>query len=207
VLRVDELNAVTCGGQPGVSNTFAAALWTLDTQFSLAAAGADAVDVHVHPQAPANQLFTFTRRHGRWIGSVRPQYYGLLMFARAAAPGARLLRVVVPPPGRLRAWATLGRDGRTRVVLINDSFRGAIVVLVRGPAGVGGAAAARLERLLAPGASVTGGVTLAGQSFGSQTTTGTLRGRLRASTVEPGKAGYRVRLPAASAAMLTIPGR
>ncbi len=31
--RVDELNAVTCGGQPGVSDTFASALWTLDTEF------------------------------------------------------------------------------------------------------------------------------------------------------------------------------
>jgi hypothetical protein len=202
--RVDELNAVTCGGEPGVSNTFAAALWTLDTQFWMAAAGADAVDVHIHPQAPANQLFTFVRRQGRWIGAVRPQYYGLLMFARAAPPGARLLHIAGPPPGRLRAWATLGLDGRIRVVLINDSLRRATAVLVRGPRASAGSVAT-LERLLAPGASATGGVTLAGQRFGSETVTGTLRGRARSLTMTPAKGGYRVRLPAASAAMLTMP--
>jgi hypothetical protein len=204
--RVDELNAVTCGGEPGVSNTFAAALWTLDTQFSMAAAGADAVDVHIHPEAPANQLFTFVRPHGRWIGAVRPQYYGLLMFARAAPPGARLLRIAGPPPGRVRAWATLGLDGRIRVVLINNSLWDATTVRVRGP-GRSAAGVATLERLLAPSAHATGGVTLAGQSFGSKTVTGTLRGRLRALTVKPARGGYRVRLPAASAAMLTMPAR
>ena len=71
-LRVDELNAVTCGGEPGVSDTFAAALWELDTQFWMASTGVDAVDVHIHPGAPAGQLFTFQQQSGRWTGSVRP---------------------------------------------------------------------------------------------------------------------------------------
>ena len=145
--RVDELGAVTCGGMPGVSDTFASALWTLDTAFWMARTGVDGVDVHVHPEAPANQLFTFTRAHDRWTGAVRPQYYGLLLFAQAAPPGARLLRLAGAGSGALRAWATLGRDRRVRVVLINDSLTRAWTVLVTPPA-PGGAAA--LERLRAP---------------------------------------------------------
>jgi hypothetical protein len=90
------------------------------------------------------------------------------------------------------------------VVLINDSLRRATAVLVRGPRASAGSVAT-LERLLAPGASATGGVTLAGQRFGSETVTGTLRGRARSLTMTPAKGGYRVRLPAASAAMLTMP--
>jgi hypothetical protein len=199
--RVDELNAVTCGGKPGVSDTFAAALWTLDTQFWMARAGVDGVEVHIHPEAPANQLFAFRRRAGRWVGTVRPQYYGLLMFAQAAAPGSRLLRVAGPPPGQLRTWATLGPDNRIHVVLINASQTHATTVLVAPP---GPAAPATLERLEAPSAHATGEVTLAGQTFGRETLTGRLRGRLRTRTVRAVRGAYRVRMPAASGALLTI---
>jgi hypothetical protein len=200
-LRVDELNAVTCGGQQGVSNTFAAALWTLDTQFWMLGVGVDAVDVHVHPRAPANQLFAFWRRDGRWLGSVRPQYYGLLMFAQAAPPGAHLLRIAGPAPGQLRTWATIGRDGQIRVVLINASLTTGTTVLVRAPAP---APAATLERLVAPSAYATRGVTLGGQSFGSPNLTGMLRGRSTSRVLRPSHGAFRVRVPRASAALLTI---
>jgi Glycosyl hydrolase family 79 C-terminal beta domain len=204
--RVDELNAVTCGGQAGVSDTFAAALWTLDTQFWLARTGVDAVDVHIHPEAPANQLFTFRRQSGRWVGSVRPQYYGLLMFSQAAPPGARLLQVFGPGSGTLHSWATLGAGGRRiRVVLINDSLSTSTTVLVRAP-GASGVPAA-LERLQAPSAHASGDVTLGGQSFGSQTTSGALRGRASVLQVASATGGYRVTVPEASAAMLTIAAR
>lgn len=33
---VDEMNAVTCAGTPGVSNTAASALWVLNAMFALA---------------------------------------------------------------------------------------------------------------------------------------------------------------------------
>lgn len=200
--RVDELNAVTCGGEPGVSNTFASALWTLDTQFWMLRSGVDAVDVHIHPEAPANQLFTFRRQGDRWIGSVRPQYYGLLMFAQAAPPGARLLALRGPAAGQLHSWATVAPDGRIRVVLINESLTAARTVLVRPPAP---APRATLERLEAPSAYATSTVTLGGQSFGSQTPTGTLAGRPRTRSLSLVDGAYRVAMPAASAATLTIP--
>lgn len=204
--RVDELNAVTCGGEPGVSDTFAAGLWELDTQFWMARTGVDAVDVHIHPEAPAGQLFTFQDQAGRWSGSVRPQYYGLLMFSQAAPAGARLLRTSGPAPGQLRTWATLAPGGVIRVVLINDSLTSASTALVHPPATAvhppATAGRATLERLQAPSAYATGGVSLGGQSFGSA---GTLTGRRRAPSVRLIRGSYRVQLPAASAALLTIP--
>jgi hypothetical protein len=170
----------------------------------MARAGVDALDVHIHPEAPASQLFTFRRRGGRWLGSVRPQYYGLLMFAEAAPASARLLRIAGPAPGDLRVWATLGRDRRIRVVLINDSLTTVAMVLVRAPAS---AAPAALERLRAPSAYATGRVTLGGQSFGSETGTGMLGGAPRTPLLRPVRGAYRVRVPAASAAMVTIQSR
>ena len=59
--RVDELNSVSCGGVRGVSDTFASALWALDTLFELAKVGVDGVNVHTLPGV-AYEPFSFTRQ-------------------------------------------------------------------------------------------------------------------------------------------------
>ena len=200
VLRIDEMNTVSCGTAPGVSNAFASALWALDAVFQMARVGVDGVNIHTYPGAPY-ELFTFSRRHGRWRGFVAPEYYGLLMFAQAVPPGAHLLRLS-GALGDVRAWATRAPDGTTHVVLINEYTAQARTVAVR----IAGATGpATLERLRANSISATTGVTLGGQTFGTATSTGTLAGRSTIATV-PGAAGaYVVRLPPASAAMLTLP--
>jgi hypothetical protein len=197
--QVDELGSVTCGGKAGVSDTFASALWGLDTAFSMACASVDSVEVHIHPEAPANQLFVFTRPGGRWVASVRPLYYGLLMFAQAAPAGARFLRVAGLARGALRSWATLGRDRKVRIVLINDSLTRVARVLVRLP---GHAGVATLSRLLAPSADATAGVTLGGQAVGAST--GVLGGPVRVGSLRPRHGEYSVAMPAASAALITV---
>lgn len=201
--RVDELNSVTCQGKAGLSDTFASALWALDTLFTMARSGVDAVNFHVWPGAGPNQLFTFDRLGGAWAGSVRPVYYGILMFARAAPPGSRLLRLSGAGRGPIRSWATLGADGRIRITLINDGLARARTVFLRSPVRGGSAV---LERLLAPSAEATGGVSIAGQRFGAQTRTGALAGTPATSPLRPSGGGYRVRVPAASAALVTIYG-
>ena len=122
------------------------------------------------------------------------------MFARAAPPGSKLLSAVTTGNPAVRAWATVAPDGRTRLVLINDDIFHRHVVLVRTP---GPAGAATLERVSAPSAYATSGVTLAGQSFGAETQTGTFRGPRHASSLKPSAGAYEVTLPAASAGMLT----
>jgi hypothetical protein len=207
VLRVDELNSVTCQGRYGVSDTFASALWMLDALFALEHAGVDGVNVHVWPGAVPNELFTFSHGDGRWTGAVRPAYYGMLMFARAAPAGSRLLHVRTSAGG-LRVWATRGPDGTTRIVLINFArarARTVRVSLARGPL-ARGRAPARIERLRAAGLPATRGVTLGGQSFGAATSTGALAGTLSVAAVAWSAGGYTVSVPAASAALLTVPG-
>jgi hypothetical protein len=208
-IRIDEMNSVTCGGQHGVSDVFASALWALNALFEAASDGVDGVNIHTFP-GTANQLFGFTRVGGRWVATVRPEYYGLLMFAQAAPPGSRLLRLVQQNTEKMRAWATLGRDGDTRVLLINDSLTqpSSVLVRVRAPGGP-----AQVSRLLAPSAEATSGITLGGQSFGPQTLTGTLAGTtstvtMPAPTGSGPVAAYVVSVPAASAALVTIaPGQ
>ncbi len=198
--RVDEINSVTCNGRLGVSNTFASALWVMDALFNVAASNVDGVNIHTYQDA-ANGLFDFTRAHGHWQGSVHPLYYGVAMFAHAAPPGSRLLSIGSGTQGAVRAWATLAPDRRVRVLLINDSLTRSARAQVLGP-GAGGPAS--VERLQAPSAYATGGTMLGGESFATRTQTGLLA-PARTSTATPGSGGYALTLPAASAALVTLP--
>ncbi len=65
-VRIDELNSVACSGTPGVSDTFASALWMLDTLFAMVRAGVDGVNIHTLPDA-AYRPFVFRRIRGRWL--------------------------------------------------------------------------------------------------------------------------------------------
>jgi hypothetical protein len=199
-LRVDEMNAVTCGGQTGVSDTFASALWVLDALFEMARVGVDGVNIHTRTSS-SGRLFSFRRVYGRWQASVRPEYYGMMMFAQAAPAGSRLLPVAGATNDTLRAWATSGPDGHLRVVLINTDTRLDQLVVVHARTARG---AGTIERLRAPSAAATGEVSLGGQSFGSRTSTGRLAGRPQLSSVAPQAGGYAVEVPPAGAAMLTL---
>jgi hypothetical protein len=207
-VRVAEMNSVTCNGRPGVSNTMASALWVMDALFTVAAAGVDGVNIHTFPNA-ANGLFDFSQSHGHWVGTIRPLYYGVTMFAQAAPPGSRLLTIDSASQDPVRQWATLAPDHRIRVLLINDSLTSSARTLVRPPSAPG---PAKIERLRASSAYATGGVTLGGESFGtetrfgSQTSTGLLAAP-KPQSVTPRAGAYAVTMPAASAALLTLPGR
>jgi hypothetical protein len=201
-LRIDEMNSDSCGAAPGVSNAFGSALWALDAVFEMARVGVDGVNIHTYPRA-TYELFKFTHRDGHWSAFVAPEYYGLEMFAQAAPPGARLL-AVSGVPGNVSAWATRATDGTVRVVLINEDTARSQTAAVRIPAVVG---TATLTRLLGKAVSATTGVTLGGQTYGSVTTTGSLAGHSAATTVGKSSRGYVVKLPRASAAMLTIAPR
>jgi hypothetical protein len=114
-VRVAELNSVPCGGAPGVSDTFAAAVWLADALFALLRAGADAVHVHTWDGA----VYGLFERRGATVRA-RPPFHGLLAFARAAPRGSRLVpvRVAGAGPRALRAWATADRSGTVRVALL-----------------------------------------------------------------------------------------
>jgi hypothetical protein len=197
--RVDELNSAALAGclsRTGVSNTFASALWMVDTLFNLASVGVDGVNVHTLPGA-AYELFTFRRGAAGWQAFDHPDYYGMLMFAQAFPAGARLLAVHAPP-GPVKVWATSAPDGHTRVTLINNDSRPHRVELQLSPT----TGPAELEWLRAPGVTATSGVTLGGQSFGAETGTGLL-GAPRLQRVAQLFGFYSVELPPDSAALLT----
>jgi hypothetical protein len=199
--RVDELNSVACGGLRGVSDTFASALWSLDSLFELAKVGVDGVNVHTLPGAPY-QPFSFTQSAGRWSAFVHPLYYGLLMFAQAVPPGARLLPTAGAAPRGVKLWATLAPDQAIRYVLINKGASSRIVRL-RTPVI---RSTATLEQLRAPSLDATTGVTIGGQTFGASTLTGRLSGQPVTTVLRAALGRYAIRLSPASASLLTVCG-
>ena len=199
--RNAEMNSVSCGDHNGVAETFASALWVADTLFNLVKAGVDGVNIHTFDGAN-DELFSTTHAGSRWHAYVAPEYYGVWLFSQAAPPGSHLLRTsATGRTGALRTWATKAQGGRIHVVLINDSMAQAETVAVRVP---GKPTAATLERLRAPDVRSTTGVTLGGMSFGSDTTTGRPRGALHTTKLTPTAGVYVVRVPASSAAMITV---
>ena len=198
--RVDEMSTISCGYDPVLGHSFASALWMLDALFAMAQAGADGVNIHSYPGA-SYDLFSFIRRAASWSALVAPQYYGLMMFARAAPPGSELSALTsIDAPPSLRAWATAGSGASRRVTLINEG-PGRLTVSIVAPRAT---AAAAVERLRAPSLGARAGVTLDGQSFGAGTTTGLL-GPLRVTRVAPRRGRYVITLPGASATLVTIP--
>jgi hypothetical protein len=197
--RVDELNSAAlagCLGRSGVSNTFASALWMVDALFNLASVGVDGVNVHSLPGA-GYELFTFRRTAAGWQAFVRPDYYGMLLFAEAFPSGARLLPVSAPA-GPVKVWATLAPDGHTRVTLINKDSQPHQVEVQLPPS----SAPAEVQWLRAPAVGARSGVTLGGQSFGAETSTGVLA-PAQLQPVSQLFGSYSVSLPPYSAALLT----
>ena len=142
--------------------------------------------------------------NGRWTAVVKPEYYGLMMFAQAMSPGARLLPTTgTTGDAKVHVWAIRLPHGRTRVVLINEDPRRTDVITVRIPGRTGAAA---LEQLRAPSLNAVASVTLGGRGFGATTSTRVLPS-LHTIPVRATNGSAVVRMPAASAAMLTVAGR
>jgi hypothetical protein len=200
--RIDEMGSVTCNGHVGVSDTMASALWATGALFSVAQDGVDGVNLHSFAGL-SNGLFDFTDSARGWTGAVHPLYYGALLFAHAAPAGSRLLRVSLSGPPTLHGWATSGPGSVRHVVLLNDSLTDSAGVTVLAARGVLGPGTAQLQRLTARSASATDDISLGGRSFGAVTTTGLLPPPI-GDPVAARSGAYRVTVPAASAAVLTL---
>lgn len=193
---VTELNSVACGGRRGVSDTFASALWAVDTLLALAHERVAAVAVHGRPGL-AYSPFALRERHGRWSARVAPLYAGLRLFAELTPAGTRVAPLPVTSRFRVVAWRLVDRRGRQRVVVIDEDpgARGVVRVLS------GARRPATLVRLDAPELGATSGVRLAGQSYGPDAR---LHGPPRVERVRPDGDGYGVVLHRPGVAVLSV---
>jgi hypothetical protein len=154
--RMSETNSCYDGGQAGVSDVFASALWGVDYMFTLA--GNSGTGVNFHGGGTGN--YTPIAVSSAGVVTPRPLYYALLMF-RAAARG-RLVPVNVSANGvNLTAYGALDSDRVLRVTVINKDMTNNATVSIKPGKGYSTASAMRLA---APAADSTTGITLGGAS-------------------------------------------
>ncbi len=191
-LVVSEINSASCAGPPGVTDSFASALWAPDVLFELLRAGVDGVYWHIRAHR-LNSPFELQ------AGAIEPlpELYGLALFAQMLGRGARLVgaQVTSGPGADVKVWA-IRFPRQTRVLLINKSpVEASVSVNVGASTGV-----AHIERLLAPSVSSSTGVTLAGRWIGADAR---WHGHKRLATARPRAGIYRIHVPGYSAALLS----
>jgi hypothetical protein len=183
-LRIDETNDVACRGEPGVSDTFAAALWAAGFIGQAMSAQLDGVNLHDLPAEPTGYAPLAAASPAALAAgqlTAEPQWYAL----RLARPlvGERPLPVRVRPGGLdVGVTAALTAGGRVRVLIVDDEAPGAEPLRVRIPLETARSSPVSLVRLSAPSPEATTGVML---------------------TAGP-VAGTTVTVPASSAALLTL---
>ena len=114
-VRYAEINSTT-NGLPGVSDSFASALWCIDLHFRLAQAGATGINFW---PSTSDAPFVYDEEGGL---HVKPLYYGMLFFAQAVQNRARLVPVRQTSRANCRAWATVDRSRVLRVVILNKEL-------------------------------------------------------------------------------------
>ena len=172
--RIGEGNSVACGTMRGVTNTFANALWSVDTLFNAAANNITRWNFHGcwWPWDDFTPIAVADMARGNLI--VRPLFYGMWVFTHAIANNSRLVNatVVTSTEKRIKAHATLNRN-RVVVVLLhkgNESFDACDVTVTLlqpsdGPSYRG--RYVKIRRLLTKGGAInaTSGLTYDGMTF------------------------------------------
>jgi hypothetical protein len=157
--RVSECNSFYAGGAPGISNGFGTALWAIDFMFQNALNHSSGVNFHGGGDGPGYTPIA-DDEHGSVV-EVRPEYYGMLMFALAA--NGKLLQVNVDhPQPKFSAYATGSNADGFRVILSNKDRHSPVSATISFPREVHSAdsIALRAESLDATSGTSLGGATI-----------------------------------------------
>ncbi len=164
--RMCETNSFFGGGRPGLSDTFAASLWTLDYLLLLAQHGCAGVNL----QTGVNHLgfvssYSPIRTDADGQVDVGAPYYGMLAFAAAGAASAEMLPIeIAGSASELTAYA-IGKQGRLRsIVILNWNEANPISVSLAGL----GLQSAQVLRLMAPSLTSKDGVRFGGAAVDAQ---------------------------------------
>ncbi len=227
-LRIDETNTVSCGGVPGISNTFASALWATGYITQAMSDGTAGINLEGNPANCAGYTPLCAPSPADLAsGELRaePEWYALLL--DRSLVGARPLPVTVSaettrsstetttdsaeptapaettPAKRepdLVAAAFSQPDHSLKVVLVDDEQPGTSPLALRLDVGAG-LGAASVQRLTAPSQNATAGVLLAGHAVAAS---GTWSDPVATQSVAAHAGTVAVELTPGSAALVTV---
>ncbi len=190
--RLAEGNSCYNGGKPGVSDTFASALWAGDFMLDLANRGAVGVNLHGGGMGVYTPIATDTAGQS----SARPDYYGLWLAAQFA--GSEMVRVDAPEAGAANVTVYAGSTGKGLFLAAFNKGPDAVQLVLSGTPAQG-----QLTRLTAPSLESTTGV-----RFGRGTRNGGEIWALESDSpfdMRGAANGGAAMLPQASAMLLALP--
>ena len=91
---IGEGNSASCGGMPGVSDTFAAPLWAVDFLATLSKGGVSGMNFHGGPGGSYPPI-----AFDNGVLQTRPLWYGMLAFSELAANHSRWLESTASSSG------------------------------------------------------------------------------------------------------------
>jgi hypothetical protein len=206
-LRIDETNNISCRGQPGISNSFASALWAADWTARAMAAGIAGLNFHDLLSEPG-AYSPLVLRAGSSELHANPDWYALLLTAPLV--GARPVSASVQLASRLTARAFLTEDRGAdssprspalRLLLVDFEPPGArpLLVHLRVPSGFTGG---DILRLTGPSPAAQSHVQLGASEVG---VSGTWGPRLPLPRIYAGHGtAPAVAMPPDSAALVTL---
>ena len=170
--RLDETGSVSCGGMPGISDTFASALWAVSYLTQAMSMGVGGINLEGNPTncegytpvcAPSSRDLTA----GELVA--QPEWYALLL-ARALI-GERPVPTIIGPVDRpsIVASTFLAADGTLQFVIVDDDPPGARGVALHLHVGSDFHGASILS-LTAPSPEALSGVRLGGRAVAANGT-------------------------------------
>jgi hypothetical protein len=229
-LRIDETGSVSCGGVPGISNTFASALWATGYITQVMASGAVGINLQGNPGNCAGYTPVCAPNPAALAqGALRaqPDWYAMLLTrslvgyrplpttvqAEGAPVAAEGTPVPVeaptggeatPPPAtsgpNLVVASFSGPDHGVQVVLVDDEPPGARPLALHLNVGAG-LGPGQVLRLTGPAPSATGDILLGGHAVAAD---GSLRAPIHPERIAAHAGVVTVKLAPSSAALVTV---
>jgi hypothetical protein len=200
-MRLAESNNISCAGQAGVSDTFAAALWALRYMLISARLGITGVNFHTLPDhcagySPVCAQSRAAYRQGRL--RAMPEWYALLLFHQLASKQPVRASLSAQSPG-LTADVFGGGSARSIDVLAVNTTPDDAALTIR-VAGHRALRSATMLALTAPALRARAGIRLGGATVSRR---GAWRPARRLPTV-PARAGGDVAVAGRSAALIRL---
>ncbi|HEY1660116.1 MAG TPA: hypothetical protein VGG14_17325 [Candidatus Sulfotelmatobacter sp.] len=192
--RLAETNSCYSAGKPGVSDTFASALWGADLMYQLATQGGAGINFHSGGYGWYTPI-AGTPAHGFLA---RPLYYGMLLFAEAGAGQlieAQLDGLELAP--LLTAYGLRGSVGNIKAAIFNKNLDRTVQLTINAHGKY-----ASVLRLYSPRIDDTTDVTLGGATVGSNGNWSPLQ----EEKILAQNGSVVFGMPTASAALLTFQG-
>jgi hypothetical protein len=205
-LRIDETNSVSCGGVPGISNTFASSLWATGYITQVMASGATGINLQGNPANCAGYTPLCAPNPSALAkGALRaqPDWYALLL--TRSLVGYRPLPTTVTGEGQpnLVVASFSGPGHSVQVVLVDDEPPGSRPLALRLNVGAG-MGLGQILRLTGPAPSATGDILLGGHAVAAD---GSLRAPIHLERIAAHAGAVTVKLAPSSAALVTVQQR